>query len=127
MKKMQLNRKLKTKLDKNHLVNSGKMHSSSLGHTLQAPAKKLEMAFKRDALNRRLQLRPRTSELERRKILNPDHDRSKIDTSLVRGVRAWCSSVVFERGVRAWCSSVVFEREARNCSKHISHILLAIK
>ena len=29
------------------------------------------------------------------------------------GVRAWCSSVVFERGVRAWCSSVVFEREAQ--------------
>ena len=22
----------------------------------------------------------------------------------VCGVRAWCSSVVFERGVRAWCS-----------------------
>ena len=54
MKKMQLGRKLKTKLDKNHLVNSGKMHSSSLGHSLQAP-RKLEMAFKRDALNRRLQ------------------------------------------------------------------------
>jgi hypothetical protein len=83
MKKVQLNRKFKTKLDKSHLVNEGKIHSSNLGHTLQAPAKKLEMAFKRDALNRHLQLRPRTSELERRKILNPDHHRSKIDTSLV--------------------------------------------
>ena len=27
----------------------------------------------------------------------------------VRGVRAWCSSVVFECGVRVRCSSVVFE------------------
>lgn len=87
MKKMQLNRKLKTQLHKDHLVNSGKIHSSTLGHTLQASSKKLEMAFKRDALNRHLQLRPRTSELERKKILNPDHDRSKIDTSLVPKVK----------------------------------------
>ena len=39
---------------------------------------------------------------------------------IVRGVRAWCSSVVFERGVRARCSSVVFERGVRAwCSSAI--------
>lgn len=84
MKKIQLNRKIKNKvITKQHIVNTGKMHSAHLGHTLQAPAKKLEMAFKRDALNRHLQLRPRHSELHRRKILNPDHHPDKIDASLI--------------------------------------------
>ena len=36
-----------------------------------------------------------------------------LDAFAVRGVRAWCSSVVFERGVRAWCSSAKRENTTR--------------
>ena len=41
-------------------------------------------------------------------------DQQNIQDFSVRGVRAWCSSVVFERGIRAWCWSAKRETVTRS-------------